>query len=403
MSWIGDFLSLTTVVLYLQGAGAGPAKVAVALPARALPQIAGPVAGTLADRVDPRRLMIGCDLGRLLLVGMVALTLPPFALFVAIQAVTSLLSTMFLPAGKGVVPKLVEAGHLGSANALLGMSQNLGVALGPAIGAELYAHAGPRTSFAVDALSFAASALLLTGLPRLGRAASPTTGSGRTTMRAAVRQVAADTRSGLAYVARHHTIRILAITLFLGITLAAMDSVAMVFLLRGELKASADSVGLATTMYGTGMILAPLLLLRSRRVPTAGFYVLGLALSGLGLLLVGITGGAIATVIACYAVGGFGNGLENVSCDTIIGSSVPQELLGRVFGAIYGPIFLANTAAAALGGALLSVLSPRSVFTIAGSGLLMLCGAVSMAFIRARGHQNSVPVKNDSVHHARTG
>jgi MFS family permease len=380
VSWVGDFISLTTVVLYLQGAGAGPAKVAVALAARAVPQIAGPVAGALADRVDARRLMIGCDVGRLLLVGLVAVTLPPFLLFIAVMAATSLLSTLFLPAGKSVVPRIVDTARLGSANALLGVSQNLGIAIGPAVGAELYAHAGPRAAFAVDALSYAVSALVLTGLPRL-RPATANAGVIRFTLRAASRNIATDTLSGLAYVLRDRVVRTLTIALFLGVGLAAMDNVALVFLLRRNLHTAPDSVGLASTLYGTAMILAPLLLLRTRNTAMTGFFVAGLATSGLGLLLVGVASTADVS-IACYALAGVGNGLENVSCDTLIGRSVPQELLGRVFGAVYGPVFLAETAAAGIGGALLTVLSPRGTFAVAGCGLLAIAGTVGMALLR---------------------
>jgi hypothetical protein len=387
-SLMGDFVSLTTVILYLQGAGAGPAKIAVALGARALPQIAGPVAGALADRADARRIMIGCDVGRLLLVGAIAIALPSFPVFVAILAATSLLSTLFLPAGKSTVPRIVDAARLGTANALLGMSQNLSIAAGPAIGAELYVHTGPRAAFAVDALSYAASAILLTRLPRLGPARTTSTAgtarsdTERPTLRATSRRLTADTVNGMAYVARNRLIRTLTIALFLGITLAALDNVALVFLLRRELHATADSVGAASTLYGTAMILAPVLLLRTRQAAMEGFFVAGLATSGLGLLLAGVVGAPTA-VIACYAVAGIGNGLENVSCDTLIGRSVPEEMLNRVFGAVYGPIFLAETAAAALGGALLAVVSPRGVFAIAGCGLLLLSGFVIPALLRA--------------------
>lgn len=400
-SYIGDFITLTALVLYLQDSGAGPGRLALALAARALPQVVGPLAGSVADLVDARKLMIACDLGRLLLIGFLAIALPPFPVLITVLAATSLLSTFFLPAGKSTIPKIVPSDQLGPANALLGMSHNVSLAVGPAVGALLFAHAGTQAALAVDTLTFAVSTLLLLRLPPLPGAATPTpaaasatsphgrpTGTAFSSSRAGARRVIADMAEGLAYVARHRTARTLAVALFLGVSLAGLDNVALVFLLRDELGAGAEAVGLASSLYGAAMILAPLLLLRATgRAPLGGYFVAGLAAGGLGLLLTGVSPVAAAAV-GCYAIAGVGNGLENVACDTLLGQTVPEQLLGRVFGAIYGPIFLAETLAAGLGSALLAVLSPRTVFVAAGCGLLALCVGVRIALSPGRPRQN---------------
>jgi predicted MFS family arabinose efflux permease len=49
---------------------------------------------------------------------------------------------------------------------------------------------------------------------------------------------------------------------------------------------------------------------------------------------------------------------------------VPRSMLGRVFGLYYGGVFLAEGLAYAAGGPLLEVVSPRTVFVIAGCGTL---------------------------------
>lgn len=75
-------------------------------------------------------------------------------------------------------------------------------------------------------------------------------------------------------------------------------------------------------------------------------------------------------------LGGIGNALENASTDTLIQREVPARMLGRVFGNVYGGAYLASTLAYAVGGPLLDATSPRTVFTVAGTGVLLLVAGV---------------------------
>ncbi|CAN5718050.1 hypothetical protein BH24ACT22_BH24ACT22_09980 [soil metagenome] len=163
----------------------------------------------------------------------------------------------------------------------------------------------------------------------------------------------------------------MALGLFLSVAFAALDKVALVFMVTDTLGANATAYGFAGTAYGVAMILAPLLLLRipgAAEAPDRVLFV-GLALTGIGLVLGGVAPG-IALFVLFYLVAGAGNGLENVACDTLIGRTVPPSKLGRVFGTVYGPMFLADALAAAAGGLLLAATSPRIVFIVAGTGVL---------------------------------
>lgn len=85
-----------------------------------------------------------------------------------------------------------------------------------------------------------------------------------------------------------------------------------------------------------------------RRLDGVTLLVTGLALGGIGLTAVGLVA-PLVLIVACYAIAGAGNGLENVGCDAAIGENVEKDKLGRVVGAVYGPIFLVA------GGGLLTV------------------------------------------------
>lgn len=107
LSMMGSAIIATTLVLYLGRVEVSPFGLGGVLVAQALPQALGPLAGTICDRVEGRRLMVICDLGQAVLVGAIALLLPPYWLLVALVASASTLSALFSPAGKGAVPRLV--------------------------------------------------------------------------------------------------------------------------------------------------------------------------------------------------------------------------------------------------------------------------------------------------------
>jgi MFS family permease len=368
-SYFGDFVTLTALVLYLYDRGASATDMGVVLAARALPQVFGPIAGALADRWEPRRMMVVCDLGRVVTVGLIAVLLPPIPALAALVAVTSLLSTMFLPAGKTCVPLLVERDQLGPANGMLGTSHNIALAAGPVIGAALINWVGPRAAFGFDAGTYLVSALLLLALPGRLR-------HGRATSRP---RLITDLGAGLRYLAGHRIARAVALALFFSVIFAAMDNVALVYLLRGDEGGSAVTLGVATGVYGVAMVIAPMTIALSRRRRNGvTLVVTGLALGGVGLTAVGLAT-PLVLIVAFYAIAGAGNGFENVGCDTAIGENVEEDKLGRVFGAVYGPIFLAETVAALLGGALLQATSSRTVFLVAGGGLLAVALAAYLS------------------------
>ncbi len=77
----------------------------------------------------------------------------------------------FRPAAGALLPQLVPARDLQQANALMGMSDNFGWMVGPAVAGTLVALIGAGGAIAVDAVTFLVSAAFLTGLrvPALAR------------------------------------------------------------------------------------------------------------------------------------------------------------------------------------------------------------------------------------------
>jgi MFS family permease len=360
VSTLGNWVTLTALLLYLESIGSSGFQIGILLAARELPHLLGPVAGALADRVDQKRVMIGCDLTNSVLIALILIWLPSFPVLVALVAASSLTAALFMPSGKSAVPKLVDQRDLTSANALLGSSTNLSFALGPVIGATLFTVVGVRGALLLDVLTFLISFSLLLRLPAFSGAVA----SLRTT------RFVDEVRDGVTFVAKHQVARAVAIGMFLTVLFAAIDNVALVFLIRDSLGGPEIALGTALGFYAVMMILAPLILIRFElfRSRPSLILLVGLLLTSAGMFLTGLSP-VVAAAVAAYAIAGAGNGLENIGIDTLIGRSVPRDKLGRAFGVVYGPIAIAAGLAALIGGQIVDLTSPSTAFLVAGTGV----------------------------------
>jgi len=121
-------------------------------------------AGVVAERMERVRLMLWSDwLCVAWQAGLVviAATDGPVALGLAFAALTSATNVVYEPAVAATIPSLVEEDDLVAANALNGTIQSLVVVAGPAVGAALLLLGDTASAFAVNAGSFALSALLV--------------------------------------------------------------------------------------------------------------------------------------------------------------------------------------------------------------------------------------------------
>jgi MFS family permease len=363
ISFIGDGVAITALVLHLQSANGTGTAVGALLLAQALPHLIGPLTGVIADRTDQRRLMIGCDLGRVAVFGVAAWLLPALPGLIALVATASILDTVFAPAGRSAIPALVDEDDLLSANAWLGTALNMQVAIGPLLGGVLVALLGIRGALTADALSFLLSAVVLLGVPKLPPVRA----------RSARSSFMADTREGLAYVRRHAVARAVIVTLFLGVAFAGIDNVALVFLSREVLGAGALGFGVVAAAFGIGMLLASIVLSSGRSRSPRTLFIGGWLLTAAGTLLTGVAP-MLWLAVAAQMIGGIGNGADNVASDTLIQRSVPRDMLGRVFGVTSTAAFVGGGIAYAAGGPLLDATSPRFVFVVAALGVLAVVG-----------------------------
>jgi predicted MFS family arabinose efflux permease len=123
------------------------------------------VGGVLADRLDRARLMVAAEwlaataqLAAATLFVTGHASVPALA---ALAAVNGVAVALFYPSLTGLVPQVAEDRDLQSANALIRLSSHLASILGTVLGGALVASVGPGWALAVDALTYAVSAVLL--------------------------------------------------------------------------------------------------------------------------------------------------------------------------------------------------------------------------------------------------
>ena len=121
--------------------------------------------GAVVDRLPRVRLMLISDVGRAVIVAIVA----ALAYFDQLQLwhiyATSfffgMVDAFFNPAYIAIIPQIVAEDDLPSANALTSISSNLGRVVGPSLGAGIIAWVGTSAAFVINSASFLVSACFL--------------------------------------------------------------------------------------------------------------------------------------------------------------------------------------------------------------------------------------------------
>jgi MFS family permease len=173
---LGDALISVTLAFAAIDLGAGPAGVGAVLMASRLPPVLfGLPAAAWADRFPQWRVLVAADLGRVATQSLTAALLltghATLVLLAVLQALAATGGAFFEPAAEAMTAELVAPGRRQRANAVLGLSRSVGMVLGPAVAAAIVARVDVGWAFAGHAATFAASAVLLTGLRR--RAVTP--------------------------------------------------------------------------------------------------------------------------------------------------------------------------------------------------------------------------------------
>jgi MFS family permease len=170
LSVFGDRLVMVAMPFAVLGMkGAGATDVGVVLGAGALSlALVVLVGGVWADRLPRRATMLVSDAIRAVVQGVAATLLltghASVGLLVVVQILYGAADAFFRPAMLALLPEVLDADDLQPANALLGLSANVSMVLGPVAAGVLVAVIGAGGALAVDAGTFVVSAATLATL-----------------------------------------------------------------------------------------------------------------------------------------------------------------------------------------------------------------------------------------------
>jgi predicted MFS family arabinose efflux permease len=169
VSVLGDRMVAVALAFAVIELGGSASEVGLVLAGAWAPLVLTVLAGgVIADRSSRRAVMVTADLVRIVSQGtMAALVITGAAevwMLAALAGVTGAATGFFNPASTGLLPEVVAADDLQPANALRATAVSGSEILGPAVAGLLVAAAGAGWAIAVDAATFAVSAVCLTML-----------------------------------------------------------------------------------------------------------------------------------------------------------------------------------------------------------------------------------------------
>lgn len=327
VSLVGDSVYFVALGWSAQKA-AGPAEVGLVMASGALPRALLMLGGgVVADRFDPRRVILGSDTLRCLLIlavaAGIALTAPALWILVAVALVFGAVDALFVPAVGALPPRITSPDQLARVTGMRSLSMRLSQIAGPPIGGLAMGLGGPAAAFTVAGLFIALSLpLLLTiRIRSLGShdAAQPETGTARHEL-----------LDGLRYIRRHRLIGpLVAAGAICELGLTGTLNVGMV-LLNAERGWGPSGYGWIVSSFSAGAAASAALLAIAGWLPRAGLMLAG-------TLLVGCAGAAtIALVPALWlaavlaAVIGLCAGVFGSLDNALIQTAADPAYLGRV-------------------------------------------------------------------------
>jgi MFS family permease len=366
VSVTGDSAALIALMLRLHPAGSG--WVALLLAAELVPFVVfAPFSGRAVDRTESWRLLLAALLGQGLVTVPLALVSAPWSTVVCFAGLNAI-ATVVRPATSALIPATVGQDEAARGYSRLATGTGLGWIAGPALGGLLAGALGVTTTLLIDAATFALLALAV-AFVRARRPPARVEGE-------PARDRAWD---GFALLWRSVVLRVAVLTSAVAIGCAVVDNVAAPFRFLDQLGANGFGYGIYLSVWGVGSLVGvqvPPRLAAHRRAPALAA---GNLLTGLGILLIGLAPTYPLALVAS-AIGGFGNGVENVAQSALVAQHTPSAQHGRAFAALGATIQAAIGIGTAAGAPLVQALGANYAMVTAGA---VAAAIACFGFVRA--------------------
>jgi len=315
----------------------------------------GLLLGPLVDRLSRRGLMVASDLVRVGVFAALPFVDEPAAI-VGLAAVAGIATGFFRPAVYAGLPNLVPDEELTNANSLLQTVETIAWMIGPVVGGLMLTAWSPSVPYAVNALTFLVSAILVFRIPdrALRSEESLTRGHWR------------DVSDGFRLVLTSPPLRTVLIIWNVVLLGSAAINVAEVVFAKETLDSGNVGFGILVAASGVGLAVGSYL-----AAPSLGR--LGLRrhyASAIALMALGWGGAALSPTIwiavPLVVVGAAGNGAAIISNQLLVQRGAPDRYRGRALATIMSTNYAILGLAMAGAGVLTDAYGPRWVWAVAG-------------------------------------
>lgn len=380
--WLGQLISnfgdtlhyIALVVLVFRLTGQGVA-VAVLVAAEVLPVLLlGPIAGVIIDRFSRKRVLIGSDLIRAALVA--SLIWPQNAWHAYLVAAgLAAGATFFNPTVQAVIPVVTTEEQRLAANSVAWSTGRLVQILAAAVVGGLIALIGTGPAFAINAVSFVVSALLIARVAIPTHAGQLDAGTTR-----GLGNYVADAHAGLAYAVRDRFVSRLLLVQSLASLAVGATGALLVVLADEHLALSPAGFAWLIGAIGAGALLGPLIpntLATDYR--DARWLFVPYVIRGIGDVLIAIfTPLPVALVI--LFIYGLNTSTGMVVFNSTIQGVIPEQVRGRVFTLLDVSWNAMRLISLAIGGLLVDAVGIQPVYWLGGS-LLAAAGALGLVLL----------------------
>ncbi|MDQ5824535.1 MAG: MFS transporter [Chloroflexota bacterium] len=379
ISDFGDSLTNLTLLILVNQLTGSAAAIATMLIMLAIPHITfGLLAGVFVDRWDRRRVMIASDAIRgVLVLGFILVgSVDTLWLLYLIAFLQASVGTLFTPARSALMPSIVGRDMLMAANSLSQTSRILFNLLGTAAAGVIVGLSGNYwVPFVIDALTFFLSLFMISLIvvPAAANEHRAETGN--------VAVVFKQLREGIGLIL--HTPALSGTMVATMMTMLGIGAVNVLIipLIVNDLKVPVTWFGAVEVAQTAAMILSGSLItvLAARLKPTN---ILSGALSVMGLMTIGLAFvSSIWHLFPILFVVGLMMTPMQASISTLMQTSAPPQVLGRVGAALNTLISTASLVSMAFAGALGELIGVRNVFVVGGI-IVILAGVISAWMFR---------------------
>lgn len=399
VSFAGDMLSATALLLVVQGRGAGGFAVAALLLAASAPLVLlAPLTGRLVDRADSRTLITVVALAQALCCVIMAYARST-PLLVALVAVVAAGAAITQPTFAALLPEMVRREDLPRAVAIGQTAGSVGMLAGPALAGVLVGLYGQRVPLLLDGVSFlwvvVVGFLIATrrrpvAAPAPAPAPAPDKRWSIWSRRGAPNRV---TSTNVDWAWRRDRLLFpMIVMVALVVAVVSLINVVEVFFVRGTLHSSTTVYGILGGIWTGSMMIGSWLVARRRSTDDAGFALLmavALGANCAGIAVAGLVP-SVGWLVPLWAFGGVGNGVINSIIAVLLSRRAPAEVRGRAFAHLGAVANAANITGYVVGGALVGPVAPGMLIFVSGLLGVAVVGCCALPMLRAARRERAV-------------